>query len=39
MLFKPPLVFYSRKKMPSIGLLIIGALIATWKWQKDKQIE
>jgi drug/metabolite transporter (DMT)-like permease len=34
---KPPLVFTAEKNA-IVGLLIIGALIATWKWQKIKKL-
>ena len=34
---KPPLVFTAEKNA-FVGLLIIGALIATWKWQKVKKL-
>jgi drug/metabolite transporter (DMT)-like permease len=34
---KPPLVFTAEKNA-FVGLLIIGALIATWKWQKIKKL-
>lgn len=34
---KPPLVFTAEKNA-FVGLLIIGLLIATWKWQKIKKL-
>jgi len=35
---KPPLVFTAEKNA-FVGLLIIGVLIATWKWKKLKELK